>query len=113
LTGGGSINISTNTWSNSGTYDGIVITSTNRIVHVQLQGIVAGSQYFISKQSDNSSVFNATCSGNTDDLYTYTTDLPVYVTIRQPGYVTIDKQMATITSTGLTLNISQQTDGTF
>lgn len=112
VTGGGSINIGANTWTNNGTYDGIVITASNRIVHVKLAGVVSGSQYYLKKVSDNSQVFNATATGSTDDLFTYTTDTAVTGFVRKAGYVEAAIS-GTITSTGLTLNVAQTADPTF
>ena len=112
LTGGGSINVGVNTFTLTGTatYDGIIITSTNRIVHVKLIGTVSGSSYYIAKVSDGTVLISGTASdGQTDDLYTYTVDVPVVVKVRKSDYIPVSYN-GTITSAGLSLNVSQAVD---
>jgi hypothetical protein len=113
LTGGGSINVGTLTYTQTGNYDGIIITSTNKIVHIKLNSIVSGSQYFVCKTSDGTQILNATAAGtSTDDLYTYTTDLAVTVRVRKAGYQEWTTT-GTITSIGLTLTVGQSSDPTY
>ena len=111
LTGGGTINVGALSFTKTGsaTYDGIIITSTNRVVHVQLIGTVSGSSYYIAKVSDGTVLISGTASGDTNDLYTYAADVPVVVKVRKSDYIPVSYN-GTITSAGLSLNVSQAVD---
>ena len=112
LTGGGSVNVGAMVFTLTGTatYDGIIITSTNRVVHVKLIGTVSGSSYYIAKSSDGTLLISGTASdGQTDDLYAYTADVPVVVKVRKSDYIPVSYN-GTITSAGLSLNVSQAVD---
>jgi len=109
LTGAGSINIGTYTWTNGGTYDGTLITSTNQIVHVKLSTPLNTSLYEVYDGSGNI-IGSGTANGSTTDiLYTHTTDLAVTARVRLFGYLEY-VATGTITSSGLTLIISQVAD---
>lgn len=114
LTGGGSIDVGSQTFTRTGTatYDGVVITDTNRTVHVKLNGLVAGSVVQIYNTSDSSEIDKDTVSGTTYDLYyTYTADKNIRVRVRYvngtTGYLPFEAT-GTISSTGFELNVSQE-----
>lgn len=109
ITGGGTIDVGANTYSGGGTYDGVIITSTNRTVHVKLTGVTSGSRYYAENTGDNSQVLNDVATGNVDDLLTYTADIPISGRIRKFGL--LEASFAgTIGNTGYTMPIAQGSD---
>jgi hypothetical protein len=114
LTGGGSINVGALTFTRTGTatYDGIVITSTNRVVHIKLTGLIAGSVVQVYNTTNSAEIDKATVSGTTYDYYyTYTADKAIRVRVRYvsgtTGYLPYEVT-GTIANTGFNAVVAQE-----
>lgn len=82
LTGGGSVDVGAGTFTKTGTatYDGIIIYSASREVHVLLTGLVAGTRVQIYDTDGSSELYNGTTSGTSlDYIYTYTADTDIRI----------------------------------
>jgi len=115
LTGGGSIDVGTNTFTRSGTgtYDGYVITSTNRSLHVLLNTLVSGSTVQIYDTTTSTELYNAVVAATSlDYLFTYTADHTLRIRVRKTGEIPYEYS-GTITNTGFSLNVSQVTDDVY
>lgn len=115
LTGGGTVDVGAMTFTRTGTatYDGIVITSTNRSVHTLLNGLVAGSTVQIYNTDDSTELYNAVVAGTSlDYLFTWTTDKAIRIRVRKVGYIPYEAT-GTIDNTGFSLNVSQEVDSVY
>ena len=117
ITGGGSYNVGANAYTGGGTYDGVIITSTDRIVHALLTGLVAGSTVQIYDTTDSSELYNDVVAGTSlDYLFTWTIDHAVRIRVRYAvgttGYIPYETT-GTITQNGLAITIGQQPDLVF
>lgn len=115
LTGEGSIDVGSGTFTRTGTatYDGIVITSTNRVVHIKLNGLVSGSVVQIYNNTNSAEIDKSTVSGTTYDYYyTYTADKNIRVRVRYVngtvGYKPYESDNQTLGNTGFELTIAQE-----
>lgn len=119
LTGGGTIDVGANTFTRTGTatYDGIVATSTNRVVHITLTGLVAGSVVQVYNTSGSAEIVKTTASSSTYDYYyTWTSNINIRVRVRYVSGVTGYEPFeatGTVTSTGFALAVSQVADAVY
>jgi hypothetical protein len=112
LTGGGSIEVGSGTFTRTGsaTYDGIVIYTASREVHVKLNGLVSGSTVQIYNTTNSTEIYNAVVSATTlDYIYTYSADKDIRVRVRKKDYLSIEAT-GSITDQGFELDISQDAD---
>lgn len=112
LTGDGSINIGALTFTKTGTatYDGIIITTTDRKVHLLLNNLVAGSTVQVYDNTTSTEIYSAVVTGTSlDYIFTWTVNNSLRVRVRQAGWIPYE-YTGNITETGLTLNVSQSVD---
>lgn len=115
LTGGGTIDVGANSFTKTGTatYDGIIITSTDRKVHVKLNTLVAGSTVYLYNSSDSSEIYKDVVAGTSlDYIFDYTADKNILIRVRKAGYLSYETT-GTITSTGFSINVGQSVDSVY
>lgn len=116
LTGGGSINVGGLNFTKSGTatYDGYIIHTSNREVHVLISNLIAGSRVQVYNTTDNSEIYNDIVAGTSlDYIYTYMADKNIRVRAKYTGVSSADLEYTatgTIGNTGFTLVANQQAD---
>lgn len=115
LTGGGTIDVGANAFTKTGTatYDGIIITSTDRKVHINLNTLVAGSTVYIYNTSDSAEIYKDVVAGTSlDYIFDYTANKDILIKVRKAGYLSYETT-GTIASTGFSLNVGQQVDSIY
>lgn len=119
LTGGGSINVGALTFTKTGTatYDGIIITSSDRQVHALITGLMAGSRVQIYDTDTSTELYNDIVAGTSlDYIHTWTTDVNVRIRIKytdaSSAYLEY-KATGTITNTGFALVANQIIDSVY
>ena len=114
LTGGGTVDVGALTFTKTGTatYDGIIIHSANREVHIKLNDVVSGSTVQIYDTDNTTEILNDVYTSDVDYVYTWTTDTNIRVRIRKAGYIPYEAT-GTITETGFSLNIAQEVDSVY
>lgn len=115
LTGGGTINMGARTFTRTGTatYDGILIYSASREVHVLLNGLVSGSTVQIYDNDAEIELYNSVMNGDTvNHVMTWTVDHELRIRVRKAGKIPFE-YTGDVTQNGLSLNIAQEVDAVY
>lgn len=114
LTGGGTVDVGALTFTKTGTatYDGIIIHSADREVHIKLNDIISGSTVQIYDTDNTTEIEKDVYTSDVDYIYTWTTDTNIRVRIRKAGYIPYEAT-GTITETGFSLNVAQEIDDVY